>query len=70
MNSAIHILAFIHPHPSTQDVEQSSLRYTVGPHWLSILNTAVCISGPLLQADGLAFLANIFHIDTYWPLLS
>ena len=25
-----------------QDIEQSSLCYTVGPCWLSILNTAVC----------------------------
>ena len=68
-------LVFIHPQttlPSRllHNVEQSSLRCTVGPHWLSILNTAVYVSGPLLQADDLTSLANVFHIDTYWPLFS
>ena len=30
------------PFRLSQNIEQSSLCYTVGPCWLSILNTAVC----------------------------
>ena len=41
----IHVSVFLQtPLPSRlpHDTEQSSLCYTVGPCWLSILNTAVC----------------------------
>ena len=46
-DSAIYIHVSIlpqTPQPSRipQNTEQSSLCYTVGPHWLFILNTAVC----------------------------
>ena len=46
-DSAIHIHVFIRP-PSpppiqtAHDIEQSSMCYTVGPCWLSILDTTVC----------------------------
>ena len=34
----------IFPYMLLQNIEQSSLCYTVGPYWLSILNIAVLIS--------------------------
>ena len=45
-DSVIHILVSIllqnlFPFRLLQNVEQSSLRYAVGPYWLSILNIAV-----------------------------
>ena len=46
-DSVIHINVSIHfqilfPFRLLQNTEQSSLCYTVGPCWLSILNIAVC----------------------------
>ena len=46
-DSAIHIHESILPQTSLPsrlpyNIEQSSLCYAVGPHWLSILNKAVC----------------------------
>ena len=46
-DSVIHIHVSIHfqilfPLRLLQDIEQSSLCYTIGPCWLSILNIAVC----------------------------
>ena len=39
----IYILfQILFPFKLLQSIEQSSLCYTVGPCWLSILNTAVC----------------------------
>ena len=37
----IHILQILSPYRLLQDTEQSPLRYTVGPCWLSLLNIAV-----------------------------
>ena len=36
------LFQILFPFRLLQNIEQSSLCYTVGPSWLSILNTAVC----------------------------
>ena len=46
-DSVIHIhvtilFKILFPFRLLQNIEQSSLYYTVGPGWLSILSTAVC----------------------------
>ena len=38
------LFQILFPFKLLQNIEQSSLCYTVGPCWLSILNVAVCTS--------------------------
>ena len=48
-DSAVHIhvsFVFSPPIQAAHNIEQSSLCYTVGPHWSSALNTAVCACDP------------------------
>ena len=52
----IHIsipFQILFPFRLLQSIEQSSLCYTVGPCWLSILNIAVCTSSPKLDGEQL-----------------
>ena len=46
-DSVVHIhVSVLFPVRLLQNVEQSSLDYTVGPYWLFVLNIVVCISIP------------------------
>ena len=40
------LFQILFPFRLLQNIEQSSLCYTVGPYWLFILNRAVCICQP------------------------
>ena len=50
-----------------QNIEQSSLCYTVGPCWLSILNIAVCICQS--QTPKMNCFMKVVNIDDFYTVL-
>ena len=75
-NSVIHthvsiVFQNLFPFRVLQSIEQSSLCYTVGPCWLSILNTAVCANQSQTQERILDILlvCKLLSLFLYYWLL-